>query len=238
MKEQSRGEVNAAPTQIRSQAAATNRGQGGHLPVEIVPLPVGHRHCRVAQLPKLPALQQRAPGRFPPAHTLPRPNHTNVRKASHTMFPVSCISNTRVVLRPGESVLVHPPPRPIPCLPPTPRPTRSLSRSTLPECRFCSPTLDLRTPPQPSTSGTTAAAASPRRPAHSNNLGSATCKHIARPTHNGAEKRRSPTWRREVVGASSAKPCRKASPCSSFTFCMLVGNCPCHSGWRSQKSSH
>jgi hypothetical protein len=67
------GEVNAAPAPIRSQVATKNTGQAAHLSLQIAPLPVGHRHGCVAQLSKLPALQKRAPARFPPAPTLPRP---------------------------------------------------------------------------------------------------------------------------------------------------------------------
>ena len=79
---------NAAPTLHRSQVATKNRGKVAHLPLESSPLPVRHRHCRVAQLRKLPALQQRAPARLPPAPTLPRPQ----TEKSET-FHVQAISN-------------------------------------------------------------------------------------------------------------------------------------------------
>jgi len=54
-----------------SRAATKNRGQAAHLHLARSPLPEGHLQQRVAQLPKLPALQQRAPARLSPAAPLP-----------------------------------------------------------------------------------------------------------------------------------------------------------------------
>jgi len=113
---------------------------------------------RAPPLPCNPAAQaacaSAACSRSVPARSLPAtPNPQECEEKSppglthHDPRP-SCINTNQFVLRPGGSVLVRPPPPPNPCPPPTPHPTRSLPRSSLPKCRCCSPTLDLRTPPQ------------------------------------------------------------------------------------------